>query len=90
MHKSQTSLSEIIASIIIIIAGIVFAKSVILPFILSVFISVICMQPISWLEKRKVPYSLAIFIVLLAVVSVLLLLGGDLGQLHNQLHERGP
>ncbi len=79
MHKSQTSLSEIIASIIIIIAGIVFAKSVILPFILSVFISVICMQPISWLEKRKVPYSLAIFIVLLAVVSVLLLLGGILG-----------
>lgn len=40
-----------IAALIIIIAGMIFAKSIINPFLLVLFISIICVQPISWLEK---------------------------------------
>jgi len=42
-----------IAALIIILAGVVYAKSIITPFLLALFISIVCEQPISWLEKRK-------------------------------------
>nr|WP_319399164.1 AI-2E family transporter [uncultured Carboxylicivirga sp.] len=90
MSKTNTSLSVIIASIIVIVAGIMAAKSVILPFVLAVFISVICMQPISWLEKRKLPYGLAITTVLLAVAMIMLLLGGIIGRSINNFMKAVP
>ena len=57
-----------IAAFVIIIAGMIFAKSIINPFLLALFISIICMQPISWLEKKKAPKWLARFIVMLGLV----------------------
>ena len=80
MTKSKTSNSLIVASIFIIIAGVILAKSVILPFVLAVFISIICMQPIVWLEKKKVPYAIAVFIVLVLVAMVMILLGSIIGK----------
>ena len=57
-----------LAAFIIIIAGVVYAKSIITPILLAVFISIICAQPISWLEKRKIPRSVALIIVLLGMI----------------------
>jgi len=57
------------ASLIIIFAGVIYAKSIITPFILALFISIICAQPISWLEKKKIPKWLALIIVILGLVS---------------------
>ncbi len=59
-----------IASFIIIAAGMMYAKSIITPFLLAVFISIVCAQPISWLEKKRLPGWLAIVIVLLALMSL--------------------
>jgi len=42
-----------IAVLIIIFAGMIYAKSIITPFLLALFISIICAQPISWLERRE-------------------------------------
>lgn len=61
------------AALFIIFAGAYFAKSVITPFLLALFISIICAQPIGWLEKRRVPKAVALLIVL---VSLLLLFSG--------------
>ena len=44
-----------LAALIIIIAGVIYAKSIIAPCLLALFISVICAQPITWLEKKKIP-----------------------------------
>ncbi|MCU4163815.1 AI-2E family transporter [Carboxylicivirga caseinilyticus] len=90
MKATKTSPFVIVAAVFIIIAGIMAAKSVVLPFILAVFISVICMQPISWLEKRKVPFGLAIFIVLLAVALIMTLLGGIIGRSLNNFMKDVP
>ena len=59
-----------IAAFIIIIAGMIFAKSIIAPFLMALFISIICAQPIFWLEKKKVPKSLSVLIVLIGTLSV--------------------
>ena len=54
-----------IAALIIIFAGMIYAKSIITPFLLALFISIICAQPISWLERKRIPGWLALIIVLL-------------------------
>jgi len=59
-----------IAAIIIILAGVVYAKSIITPFLLALFISIVCEQPISWLEKRKMPRWFALIIVLIGLIVV--------------------
>ena len=55
------------ASFIIIIAGVMAAKAIIVPVLLALFLSIICTQPILFLKKRKIPYGLAILIVFLSL-----------------------
>ena len=79
----------LIAAFVIIMAGMIFAKSVINPFLLALFISIICMQPISWLEKKKVPKWLARFIVILGLVLLFsgfaFLIGGTLSSFSSNV-----
>lgn len=60
----------IFASIIIIIAGLMQAISIVNPILMALFISIICAQPISWLQKKKVPPTLAVFLVIFVIVGV--------------------
>ena len=59
-----------LAALIIIFAGVIYAKLIIAPFLLALFISIICMQPITWLEKKKIPRSFAILIVILGLILI--------------------
>ena len=63
-----------IAAFVIIIAGMIFAKSIIGPFLMALFISIICAQPILWLEKKRVPKGLAVLIVLIGILLIVELL----------------
>jgi len=68
-----------VAGGIVIIAGIMQAKSILIPILLSVFISIISAHPIFWLKKKKVPYGLAVLIVLLGFLILFVLFGGLIG-----------
>ncbi|MFA5973994.1 MAG: AI-2E family transporter [Lentimicrobiaceae bacterium] len=57
-----------VAALIIIMAGVIYAKSLITPLLLALFISIICAQPISWLEKKRTPKWLALIIVVLGLI----------------------
>jgi predicted PurR-regulated permease PerM len=78
-----------IAALIIIIAGVIYAKSIITPFLLALFVSIICAQPISWLEKKRIPRSIALIIVVLGIVvlfsSFAFLIGGTLSSFSGNL-----
>jgi predicted PurR-regulated permease PerM len=56
-----------IAALVIIFAGVIYAKSIITPFLLALFISIICAQPISWFKKKRMPRWLALIIVILGM-----------------------
>jgi AI-2 transport protein TqsA len=58
------------AALIIIFAGIILAKSIITPFLLALFISIICEQPVSWLEKRGLPRWAALLIVIFGMIFI--------------------
>jgi predicted PurR-regulated permease PerM len=57
-----------LAAIVIILAGAIYAKSIIAPILLALFISIICIQPITWLEKKNIPRWLSIILVLLGLI----------------------
>lgn len=79
MNNSIQSSIVTIASVVVIIAGVIAAQGILLPIILAVFISVICAQPILWLEKHKVPYVLAMIIVLMSIFVLFVLFGSLIG-----------
>jgi AI-2 transport protein TqsA len=78
-----------IAGLIIIFAGVIYAKSIIIPFLLALFISIICVQPISWLEKKRIPRWLALISVILGLVVLFsgfsFLIGGTVSSFSGNL-----
>ncbi|MBC8485454.1 MAG: AI-2E family transporter [Bacteroidetes bacterium] len=85
MIKSKTRAERIspvliVAAFIIIIAGVKYASSIVTLMLMALFVSIICAQPISWLEKRKVPHGLAIVIVLLGILLIFFGLGELIGE----------
>lgn len=75
--NSSTSARFILiaAAFVVVVAGMKAAESLLVPFLLSVFIALICSPLLAWLKSRKVPGSLAILLIILAVVAVGILLG---------------
>ena len=79
-----------IAVSIIILAGIVASQEVIELILLALFFSIIVLHPILILEKKKVPYTLAIFIVLSGVGLVLFVFGAIVGGSVSRLMQDLP
>jgi predicted PurR-regulated permease PerM len=77
------------ASFVVVVAGMKAAASIIVPFLLAVFISIICVPPLVWLKGRKVPGFLAVLIVLAGILifgSFLLgLMGSSLADFSGNL-----
>jgi len=79
-----------IASIIIIIAGVMAAQSLILPMMLALFISIISAKPIVWMVKKKVPQGIAISVVLLGIMALFFGIGGLIGKSLAQFTRDAP
>ncbi|GAA6173755.1 AI-2E family transporter [Colwellia sp. KU-HH00111] len=78
--KQATPYLVALASIIVIIAGLKVAAPILVQLLMALFIAIICMPSIRWMEGHKVPRSLAIVVVLtvfLAFVYVIVALVGD-------------
>lgn len=77
-HASQsgTSFFLIIASLIIIIWGIVQAQSILVLVLVALFLAVLGAPPVLWFKKRRIPSVLAVLIVLACMIIVLLMVGG--------------
>jgi len=69
----------ILASFIIVVAGMKAASSILVPFFLAVFIAVICAPPLFWLQRKGVPKVLALALILVTILIVGLLFGALIG-----------
>ena len=76
MEKQASLVKALVAcaAIVIILAGIKAASEIVVPFLLSLFIAIICSPLLNYLTKRKVPYGLAIILLLLLISIGLLFL----------------
>ena len=69
----------ILASFIVVVAGMKAASSILVPFFLAVFIAIICTAPLFWLQRKGVPKVLALVIILVAILFVGVLFGALIG-----------
>ena len=69
----------ILASFIIVVAGMKASSAILVPFFLAVFIAIICTPPLFWLQRKGVPKVLALVLILVAIVGVGLLFGTLIG-----------
>ena len=88
--NSKNSIALNIAAFIIIIAGVMYAESLIAQLLMAFFVSIICAQPISWLQKKKVPQVLAITIVFVLIITVFIGFGELIGSSLSSFSEDAP
>jgi len=69
----------ILASFVIIVAGMKAAESIIVPFLLAVFISIVTSPPYFWLQKKGIPKGFSLLIVILFFLLVISLIGVLIG-----------
>ena len=67
------------AATIIIITGMMMAESFITLMLLAIFISIIGVHPVYWLDQKKVPHVLSVIIVLLGILLIISGLSGVIG-----------
>ncbi|WP_420583054.1 AI-2E family transporter [Reichenbachiella sp.] len=89
-NKNYTNPALTTASFIIIIAGVMYAQTLITQLLLALFIGIICIQPIRWLQSKKVPKGAAIALVLLFITTLFLFFGGLIGKSLSSFSNDAP
>ncbi len=91
-HQQSTAAKFLLysAAFVIVVAGMKAAESLLVPFLLSVFIAVICSPPLAWMHKRGVPYLIALLVIIGMVVIFGLLIGAVVGASVNSFSEDLP
>jgi AI-2 transport protein TqsA len=74
----------------IVIAGLRAAQRLVIPFLLAVFLAIICSPLVAWLKKRRVPNLLAVGAVVLVLVGVIAGFGALVGGSVNEFIESIP
>ena len=80
----------ILASIIIVIAGIREMASLVTPLFLALFITSICYGPFLWLQKKGMPEILSIITVIFGIAALTTLVGAVLGTSISGFVEKMP
>jgi predicted PurR-regulated permease PerM len=95
MNRSFNSLSGqqyvvYAAALVIILAGINLAQSVVVLFLVSVFLALLGVPPVLWLKKKRIPSVIAVFIVMACMIIILLLIGAQIGTSVSDFYEALP
>lgn len=78
----RASVSQIlltVAAFVVVIAGMRAAVTIVVPFLLAVFIAIISTPPLFWLHRKGLPIWLALIIVIFGVLLIVFLISGLVG-----------
>ena len=81
-HTSQPPSWNILvtaAGFVIVVAGMRAAESILVPLLVSAFLAIISASPVFWLQRKRVPGPVAVFLVVLAVLGLGLAFGALIG-----------
>ena len=68
-----------LAALVVVVAGMKAASSLVVPFLLAIFLAIICTPLLFWLKSRKIPESLGLLLILGIVGGLWLLLAMVIG-----------
>ncbi len=80
----------IMASVIIVLAGLKAASEIVVPFLLSGFIAIACSPVINWASRYRIPRWLSVTFVILVIVVFGFMLGGLVGQSMSDFRQNLP
>lgn len=80
----------VLAALVAVIAGMRAASDLLEPFLLAIFISIVCVPGVNWLTARRVPEGLAVGMVMLGLLLVLSLSMAVLGTSVNGFMRQLP
>lgn len=78
------------AAFVVVVAGLRAAQPIVVPFLVSAFVAVICFPPLKWLQERRVPQALALLIVICGMGALILLIVALIGSSVTDLTDRWP
>jgi len=95
MNEQNNSLQGIrfliiAAALVIIIAGINLAQSVLVSFLVAVFLAVIGTPPVRWLERKRVPSVVAVLLVVAGMIIILFSIGAFVGSTISNFYDELP
>jgi len=77
------------AAVIIVIGGMKTASDLIVPFLLALSIAIICLPPLAWMQRHRIPTTLAVGILIVVIVAAMLgvgvLIGNSVGKFVQDL-----
>lgn len=79
MESRQTGAAISIAAIVVVIYGMQAAKVLLVPFLLAVFLAMVSVRPMLWLQSKRVPSVIAVLLIVVVMMLVLGLVGTILG-----------
>ncbi|HEY3277683.1 MAG TPA: AI-2E family transporter [Syntrophorhabdaceae bacterium] len=80
----KVPVAVILASLVIVIAGMKAASSLLVPLFVALFIAVVCISPLFWMQRKGVPRVIAVIIILLVILFLGLAFGALIGPSLNQ------
>ena len=72
------------AAVVIVLAGLKAAQTLVIPFLLALFLAIICGPAVTWLTQHKVPVGLAVLAVVIVMLGVFSGFGAILGGSVNE------
>lgn len=78
------------AAIVIIIAGINLAQSVVVLFLVSVFLASLGIPPLLWLKEKRIPSGFAVLIVMAVMIIIIILIGAQIGSSVSSFFDELP
>ena len=80
----------IAAALVIIIGGINQAQSVLVSFLVAIFLAMLGTPPVLWLERKRIPSVVAVLLVVAGMITFLLIVGAIVGASINSFYTQLP
>src|SRR3989339_772928 len=79
-----------VAALVIIIAGISLAQSVVVLLLVSFFLALLGTPPVLWLKEKRIPSGFAVSIVMAGMIIILILIGAQIGSSFSSFSDELP
>ena len=79
-----------LAALVVVVAGMKAASDLLEPFLLAIFISIVCVPAVNWLTARRCPEALAVALVMVGLLLVVMLSMAVLGASVNGFMRQLP
>jgi len=79
-----------LAAFVIVVAGLREAEAIIVPFLLSALVAMICTPPLFWLQRKGVPTAISVLIIVGAIMVIGFIFGTIIGTSLNSFATNAP